>query len=185
MEDETPESGHEAERAGRGEHHPSVGVQQTSDHPPGRTADSDTRGTQPAGKVTCPTLLVPVRVPLEAGGEATVRKAIDFASELGGAHLFFLHVNLQYRNQTVTRRQLKHHIENTVGRLVDASYHARDTFFLEEAILDEAILQEVDYVVIGHSRRKRWRRWLERRLGTSIDLESILEQQLNADLVVM
>lgn len=138
-----------------------------------------------AERVNGPTILVPVRIPLEAGGKDTIRQAIDLASELGGAHLFFLHVNLQYSDGTVTRRQLQHHIEKICGNLSNASYHARDTFFLEEAILAEATLQGVDFVVIGHSRRRRWRRWLARRLGTSIDLESILETQLNADLVVV
>lgn len=111
-------------------------------------------------------------------------EAVDFANELGGAHLFVLHVNLQHKNASVTRPQLQQHVETTVGSLPDASYHTRDTFFIEDAILDEAAFQEVDYVIIGHSRRKQWRRWLSRRLGTSVDLESILEQKLQAELVV-
>lgn len=131
-----------------------------------------------------PTLLVPVRIPLKESGEQTILEAIDFATELGGAHLYFLHVNLQYKNTSITRPQLQRSIETTVGALPDASYHTRDTFFLEDAILDEATFQEVDYVIIGHSRRKRWRHWLSRRLGTTIDLESVLKQKLEAELVV-
>lgn len=131
-----------------------------------------------------PTLLVPVRIPLESSGKQTISEAIDLGNELGGAHLFFLYVNLQYKNASITRSQLQDHIENAIGVLPDASYHTRDTFFLEDAILDEAAFQEVDYVIIGHSRRKRWRRWLSRRFETSIDLESILRQKLEAELVV-
>lgn len=132
-----------------------------------------------------PTLLVPVRVPLTDGGEQTVRQAVDFATDFDRAHLFFLHVNLQYKDESVTRPQFQGHIEEIVGQLSDASYHVRNTFFLEVAILEEASLQDVDYVIIGHSRRKRWLQWLRHRFGLAVDLESVLGQRLDAELVVV
>lgn len=135
--------------------------------------------------VNRPTLLVPIRVPLKEPGKRTVTHAVDRAAELGGAHLYILHVNLLYRDESVTRPELARHVEETTGPLPDASYHTRETFFLEEAILDEASHLEPDYVVIGRSRRRRWRRLLANRLGTSVDLESFLRRHLDAELVVV
>lgn len=180
-----PEPGDREEHSSGNMGQPLGDRQTVRDRSSGGAAGSGANVGQLSEDVIRPLVLVPVRIPLEAGGEKTIRQAIDLASELGGAHLFFLHVNLQYSNGDVTRRQLQQQIEESVGDLSNASYHARDTFFLEEAILNEATLQGVEYVVIGHSRRKGWRRWLARRLGTSIDLETVLEQQLSANLVVV
>ena len=135
--------------------------------------------------MTGQTLLVPIRVPLTDAGRHTVRHAIEHATSLGGAHLYVLHVNVVHDGDRVSRADLQRSVEAEFGPLEDASYHVRQSFLLEEAILDEAIQQDVDAVIIGRSRRRRLRRILEHRLDLSVDLESFLGQHLEADLVVV
>lgn len=135
--------------------------------------------------MTGQTLLVPIRVPLTDASKQTLRGAMEHASSLDGAHLYVLHVNVVHRDDRVTRADLQQCVEEQFGPLENASYHIRETFLLEEAILDEAYQQDVDAVVIGHPRRSRLRRILENRLDLSVDLESFLEKHLDADLVVV
>lgn len=130
-------------------------------------------------------LLVPVQFPVTADGARTVSRALELARRVENPHLSILHVNLIQNREDVTKIELQRTVEKTMGRLPTASYHVRDAYLLEDAILNETRLQNAAYVIIGHSRRARWRRWLGTRLGTTANLESVLPEQLDAEVVVV
>lgn len=135
--------------------------------------------------VTQTTVLVSIRYPLNVTGVQTIKRAVAHADQFDDAHLFILHVNLLHKGEHVNRTGLRHAVEQEVGSLANVSYHIRDAFLLEEAILNEAYQQDADYVVIGKSRRGRWRRLLSDFLGIDLDLETFLHQQLGAKLLVV
>lgn len=138
-----------------------------------------------SGRLSQVRVLVPVRLPLRESGLQTLRRAAERSNDLGDAHLIVLHVNLLHHGESVTQSELERRAASAVGSLTPASYHTRNSFFLEEAILDEAFDQDADYVFIGRSRRRRWRRLLSNRVGLSLDLESLLRRHLDAELVVV
>lgn len=129
--------------------------------------------------------LVPLRYPLQERSVGTLRRALELADEHENAHLYILHVNLIHENEHVEREALVRAVEREFGSLDDATYHVRDAFLLEEAILYEAVQQDADYVVIGKDTRARWRQILTHRLDLDIDLEAFLQHHLNATLVVV
>lgn len=129
-------------------------------------------------------MLVPVRYPFESPSVATVEAAVDLASSLDDAHLYVLHVNVIHSGEDVDRAALQRGVESAVGALPNASYHVRDAFLFEEAILNEACHQDADYVVVGKSLRSGWRTLLAKRLGAGVDLEDFLRRQLDAELIV-
>lgn len=129
--------------------------------------------------------LVPLRYPLEEPGVRTLRQALELAAEHENAQLYILHVNLIHKNEHVERDALVRAVEREFGSLEHASYHVRNAFLLEEAILYEAVQQEADYVVIGADTRARWRQILAHRLDMDIDLEAFLQRHLTATLVVV
>lgn len=130
-------------------------------------------------------VLVPVRLPLKESGRETLRRAAERANELGDAHLIVLHVNLLHHGDSVTQSELERRAASAVGSLSPVSYYTRNSFFLEEAILDEAFDQDADYVFIGRPRQRRWRRLLSNRVGLTLDLESFLQRHLDAELIVV
>jgi len=131
------------------------------------------------------TILVPVRYPLRTASVQTLQRAAEIAAERNGTHLFVLHVNLIQAGEDVSRSELQRSVESKAGPLPTASYHVRDAFLLEEAILNEVGHQNVDYVVIGRSRRARWRRLLANWLGIGVDLEAFLQKHLSGELIVV
>ena len=129
--------------------------------------------------------MVPLRYPLHERGVGTLQRALDLAAEHENAHLYILHVNLLHKNEHVDREALVRAVERAVGSLDNATYHVRNAFLLEEAILYEAVQQDADYVIIGKDTRARWRQILTHRLDMDIDLETFLRHHLNATLVVV
>lgn len=130
-------------------------------------------------------ILIPVRYPLREDSVRTLKRAVELAEGNENAHLYILHVNLLHRGEHVERDDLVRAVEREFGTLADASYHVRNAFLLEEAILYEAVQQDVDYVVIGRDTKARWRQILADRLDIDTDLEVFLERHLNATLVVV
>ncbi|WP_158059528.1 universal stress protein [Halorussus halophilus] len=129
--------------------------------------------------------LVPIRYPLQEGSVRTLKRAIELADEYENAHLYILYVNLLHKGVHVERDDLVRAVKQEFDSLPNASYHVRNAFLLEEAILYEAIQQDVDYVVIGKDTRARWRQILSDRLDIDTDLEVFLQRHLNTKLVVV
>lgn len=129
--------------------------------------------------------MVPLRYPLETEGTTTLQRALELADEQDDAHLYFLHVNLAHTNERVERSDFIEEVEAVAGPVESASYHVRKAFLLEEAILQEAVQQNADYVVIGTDTRSWWWRILAHRLGIDIDLEAFLQKHLGTKLIVV
>lgn len=131
------------------------------------------------------TILVPVRYPLKDPSVRTLEKAIEIAEQQGDATLYILHINVMQEDESVTKNDLVDAVEREFGRLANATYEVDDSFFLEEAILDEIVEQKAEYVVIGKDRRARWRRILSRHLRRDIELESFLQEYSKGNLIVV
>ena len=135
--------------------------------------------------MTRTTLLVPIRYPPQEASVQTVTHAIDLADRHDDAHVYVLHVNVLHKDEDVDRRDLTRALEQEIEPPPHTSFHVRDAYLIEKAILSEAAQQNAEYVVIGKSMRARWRQLLTDHLGVGIDLEAFLDQQLNAELVVI
>lgn len=130
-------------------------------------------------------VLVPISYPLQSASVGTLRRAVEETDSLEDGHLYVLHVNLLHRSEDVDREDLRRAVERELGPLDNVSYHVRDAFLHEEAILYEAVQNDADYVVIGKDRRARWRQMLSKRLDLGVDLGEFLEEHLHAELIVV
>lgn len=126
-------------------------------------------------------VVVPVRYPLSAHSQRTLRRAIEVTDE-EDAELTVLHVHLYQNGRQVTRRQLKSTVESVVGPLPKARYVVREGFIVEETILDEVAAEQADVVVIGRKQVGRWRSAVRRLIGDP-DIESFLREELDCRVV--
>ena len=126
-------------------------------------------------------VLVPVRYPLSEHSRATLSEAVSIAEERN-ASLTVLHVNLYQNSGHISRRDLKRAVEAAVGRFENARYLVRTGFLVEETILEEAIAEDADVVVIGEKQAGRWRRMI-RRLVDDPDVERYLREELDSEVV--
>lgn len=128
-------------------------------------------------------VVVPVRYPLSDHSRRTLEGGIDLADR-EDADLTVLHVNLYQRDGRVSRRELKRGVEREFGHLERARYVVRDSFLVEETILDEVAAERADYVVIGRKQVGRWRRAL-RGLFDEPDIETYLRDRLDCEVVTV
>jgi nucleotide-binding universal stress UspA family protein len=128
-------------------------------------------------------VVVPVRYPLSEHSRRTLEAAVDVARERD-AELTVLHVDLYQETGKVTRTDLKRAIERGVGRIPEARYVVRQSFLVEQTILDEVAAEDADVVVIGRKQAGRWRRTVSELLGDP-DVGSVLAERLDCELVVV
>lgn len=131
------------------------------------------------------TLLVPVRYPLTDPSVETVAHAADLAAEFDDASLYVLHVNLIHKGESVTPNELRAAVERELESPPSASHNVTNAFLLDEAILNETAQVGADYVVIGRTLRGRLRQLVVDRLNLGVDLASVLDDHLDAELVVV
>lgn len=129
------------------------------------------------------TVLVPVRFPLSPHSTATLRSAVDIATE-EGADLIVMHVDLYQDRAGVTRGDLKRAVETEIPSLPPVRYNIVRGFLVEETILEEIASQGVDIVVIGHKQVSRWRRAFSRLLDDP-DIAAYLEEHVDCEVVVV
>ena len=130
------------------------------------------------------TILVPIRYPLTEQSTRTLESAAELAETYESAHLIVLHVNLFHRGKPVRVNGIKRAIREVTDPRM-ATVLVRRGFILEEVILDEALHNDVDVIVIGESRRPPWRRWLSRVLGHDHGVASTLEEQTAGQVEVV
>lgn len=130
-------------------------------------------------------ILVAIRYPLKEQSVRTLKRAIELAGDQESAKLFILHINAIHHNEHVTKQALANAVERECGPLANATYHVRDAFLPEEAILYESIQQKAEYVVIEEDTRSKWRQILTYRLQLDVDIEAFLRDHLNAHLIVV
>lgn len=125
-------------------------------------------------------LLVPVHYPLTDRSKRTLTAAVSIACERD-AEMTVLHVNLYQNGRRVSQGDLRTTVEPVLGG-VKAEYVVRTGFLLEETIIDEAVGEDADIVVVGQFPRSRWRRLLRRFLPTP-DVEAALENRLDCTVI--
>lgn len=128
-------------------------------------------------------VLVPVRYPLTAHSRATLREAARIADERDAA-LTILHVNLYQSGGSVSQRDLRQAVEDILGRTDDVRCVVRQGFLVEETILEEAIVEDVDAVVIGDNQVGRWRRMISR-IFDDPDVERYLREELDSEIITV
>lgn len=125
-------------------------------------------------------VLIPIRYPPSDHSFRTIERGVEIISEHKDGELILLHVNLTQKARRVTRTQLRSAVHQRFSD-VPTYFVVRSGFVLEEAIVDEAASQGVDYVIIGASRSWWIRRKIASLLGIRNDLAVALETELDVE----
>ncbi|RJX49924.1 hypothetical protein [Halonotius pteroides] len=120
------------------------------------------------------TTLVSVRYPLTADSYRTIQRGRELTDD--GGSLIVLHISLLQNGERATRSELGE---------IGAHYIVRQGYVLEEAIIDEAARQNADRVLVGKTKRGRFRRWAGQLLGLYPDLEAALTEHLGTRLEIV
>ena len=128
------------------------------------------------------TTLVSVRYPLTADSYRTIQRGRELTDD--GESLIVLHISLLQNGERATRSELQAAVEDELGE-IGAHYIVRQGYVLEEAIIDEAARQHADRVLVGKTKRGRFRRWVGQLLGLYPDLEAALTENLGTRLEVV
>lgn len=130
------------------------------------------------------TILVPIRYPLTAASARTLREAGRIAREREPAELLAIHVDLFQHNGDTGKRELSRAVAAVLDD-VEVGVITRRGFFVEEVLLEEAQALEADVIVVGASRRARWRRLIRRLLGNDPAVGTYLRQETPDDVEVV
>lgn len=105
------------------------------------------------------TILVPIRYPLTAQTTQTLAYAERLAHCQDGedGRLLVLHVNMIHYNEQRRHHEIRRAIEPLLDR-TQFTVSVRRGYLVEEAILDEALAEDVDVIVIGKNQTSLWRR---------------------------
>ena len=128
------------------------------------------------------TTLVSARYPLTADSYRTIQRGRELTDD--GESLIVLHISLLQNGERATRSELQAAVERELGE-IGAHYIVRQGYVLEEAIIDEAARQNADRVLVGKTKRGRFRRWVGQLLGLYPDLEAALSDNLGTRLEVV
>ena len=128
------------------------------------------------------TTLVSVRYPLTADSYRTIQRGRELTDD--GGSLIVLHISLLQNGERATRSELQAAVEGELGE-IGAHYIVRQGYVLEEAIIDEAARQNADRVLVGKTKRGRFRRWVGQLLGLYPDLEAALTEHLGTRLEIV
>ena len=101
-----------------------------------------------------------------------------------GESLIVLHISLLQNGERATRSELQAAVEGELGE-IGVHYIVRRGYVLEEAIIDEAARQNADRVLVGKTKRGRFRRWVGQLLGLYPDLEAALTEHLGTRLEIV
>lgn len=108
-------------------------------------------------------ILVPVRYPITAMGERTLRRALEEIKN-GSSTLTIYHVNLLYDDTKISNKQLQNTVEERIPEFKNekkVSYSVEDSYLLEESILRKISSTKASAVVMGGSMIPRWRKFLK------------------------
>jgi hypothetical protein len=129
-------------------------------------------------------VLIPVRYPLTDYNRNAIQKGLDLTKDESNPELVILHVNQLHKHENVTQSELRKTVQAEFG-MISANYIVRDSFLVEEAILDEAIRLDVDHVVLSERRYAAWQQRLRDILDIGVDLESFVDEHLDAEIHIV
>lgn len=119
---------------------------------------------------------IPVPYPLTDTNEGTIRRGLNLASEHENPELLLFHLNELQTDQRIRRKTLRNAVESACGE-IDASYVVRDGCLIEEAIIEETIRLEMDYLILSRRRRNRRRQLLREILELDRDPDRLIEER--------
>ncbi len=128
-------------------------------------------------------VVVPVRYPLSAHSERTLREGVRVAQERD-ADITVLHVDLYQSSGGVSRSDLKRAVERRTGPLDRARFVVRRGFLVEETILEEIVAENADVAVIGSKQAGRWRRMVQKLLSDP-DIDTYLRDELDCTVITV
>lgn len=126
--------------------------------------------------------LVPIRDPSTPPSKRT----LDHAKTLleAGVELVIVHVNLYHVRDSTRWTDLKRSISPHLGNH-DANYVVRRGSSVEEVILEEAVANDVDIIVVGKNDQPRWLQTINRALGTKRDVATSLHDRASCTVEVI
>lgn len=129
-------------------------------------------------------ILIPVRYPLTDVNKRAIQRAMDLVEGHENPELLIFHMNEVQKDQRISRKMLREAVESLFDGL-EASYVVRDGFFIEEAIIEEAIRLEMDYIVLSKYRRDRWKQLLEEILDLNQNPEQLIRDKTGIEVEVV
>lgn len=126
--------------------------------------------------------LVPIRDPSTPPSKRTLNHAKTLLET--GAELIIVHVNLYHERDSTRWTDLKRSISPYLGD-IDANYVVRRGFSVVEVILEEAVDNDVDLIVVGKNDQPRWLQALNRTLGTKRDVVTSLHERASCTVEVV
>ncbi len=108
--------------------------------------------------------LVPLRYPVTAIGERTLRRAFEAMRNHRGSSLIVYHVNLLYDDVRISNKQLQKTVEEKIPELGNSkkiTYSVEDSYLLNESILKKISATKACSVVMGGSLVPGWRKFLK------------------------
>lgn len=130
------------------------------------------------------TVLVPIRYPLTDESARTLDAAGGIAADHDDVEVVVVHVDRFQNNEDTETAELSRAIRAVLDD-VDTAVITRRGFFVEEVLLEEAQALEADVIVVGASRRARWRRVVRRLLGNDPAVGTYLRQETPDDVEVV
>lgn len=130
------------------------------------------------------TILAPIRYPLTKESTQTLIFANDLFESVEEGEIYVLHVNI-FQNGDKTRRE---EIQQAISPLFDGyspTVITRSGFLVEEIISTEATEIDADVVIVGKSRKSKWRRLLSTFMGNEPAVEAHLQEQTSARVEVV
>lgn len=128
-------------------------------------------------------LLVPIRDPSTPPSKRTLDHARTLLEDRGG-ELLILHVNLCHERDSTRWTDMRRAVSAYLGD-VDANYVVRRGASVEDVILEEAVVNDVDLIVVGKNTRSRWRRTIGRVIDAKPDVASSLHGRASCTVEVV
>lgn len=120
-------------------------------------------------------VLVPIRSPSTTPSKRTLTRAKSLLEGRGG-ELIIVHVNVCHERDSLRWADLNQPVSAYLND-IDANCVVRQGVSVEDVILEEAIDNDVDLIVIGKNTQPRWRRTINRVIGGKPDIASSLEDR--------
>lgn len=127
-------------------------------------------------------VLVPIRDPSTPPSKRTLDQAKSLVTTDG--ELIIVHVCL-YHNDDRTRWVDLYQSVSTYLEDIDASYIVRRGFSVEDAILEEAVGNNVDHIVVGKNAQPGWRQAIQRLFGSKPDIVADLSERASCTVDVV
>ena len=120
-------------------------------------------------------ILVPIRDPSNPPSKRALEHAMSLLK--AGGELINTHINLYHERNSTRGGDLKQTISPNLGN-IDANYVVRRGVSIEDIILEEAIDNDVDLIVVGENDQSQRLQTINRVLGAKVDVATNLHERV-------